>query len=59
MKTKVMFANVSRKQLEYIVTNGVKALADTRNFETFTLTIETEGDSQSLHITQEASDDLL
>ena len=55
MKTKTTFTNVSRKQLEYIVTNGVKALADTRNFETFTLTIETEGDSQSLQIIEEAN----
>lgn len=53
MKTKTTFTNMSRKQLEYIVTNGVKALADTRNFETFTLTIETEGDSQSLQIIEE------
>lgn len=53
METKVTFTNISRKQIEYIVTNGVKALADTKNFETFMLTIDTEGESQSLQIIEE------
>jgi sRNA-binding regulator protein Hfq len=50
MKTKTIFHNVSRTQLEFIITNGVKALADSRNFDSFVLTIETEGDSQSIKI---------
>ena len=50
MKTKTIFHNVSRTQLEFIITNGVKALADSRNFDSFVLTIETEGGSQSIKI---------
>ena len=52
MKTRTIFHNVSRTQLEFIITNGVKALADSRNFDNFVLTIETEGDSQSIKIVE-------
>lgn len=48
------FTKVSREQLAKIAENAIKALADKRNFDIFTLTLEVDGDESNIEIIKEA-----
>lgn len=44
------FTKVSREQLAKIAENAIKALADKRNFNTFTLTLDMDGDESDIEV---------
>lgn len=48
------FTKVSREQLAKIAENAVKALADKRNFDVFTLTLDVDGNESDIEIIKEA-----
>ena len=48
------FTKVSRKQLAKIAENAIKALADKRNFDTFTFTLDMDGDESDVEVIKEA-----
>lgn len=48
------FTNVSREQLAKIAEKAIKALADKRNFDKFTLTIDVDGDESDVEVIKEA-----
>ena len=47
------FNKVSREQLTKIAVNAINALADKRNFETFVLTLDIDGDESSIEVIKE------
>lgn len=48
------FNKVSREQLTKIAENAIKALADKRNFDTFTFTLDVDGDESDIEVIKEA-----
>lgn len=44
------FKKVSREQLAKIAENAIKALADKRNFDVFTLTLEVDCDESDIEV---------
>lgn len=44
------FTKVSRAALTKIVQNGIIALADKANFDTFTLTLDMDGDESDIEV---------
>lgn len=48
------FTKVSREQLAKIAENAVKALADKRNFDVFTFTLEVDGGESDIEVIKEA-----
>ena len=48
------FTKVSREQLVKIAENAIKALADKRNFDVFTLTLDVDGDESDIEVIKEA-----
>ena len=44
------FTKVRREQLANIAENAIKALADKRNFDTFTFTLEVDGDESDIEV---------
>ncbi len=48
------FTNVSREQLAKIAENAIKALADKRNFDRFTFTLDMDGDKSDIEVIKEA-----
>ena len=48
------FTNVSRERLAKIAQNAITALADKRNFDTFTLTLDMDGDESNIEVIKEA-----
>lgn len=51
---KYVFRKVSREQLAKIAENAIKALADKRNFDVFTFTLEVDGDESDIDVIMEA-----
>lgn len=51
---KYNFTKVSREQLAKIAENAIKALADKRNFDVFTFTLEVDGDESDIDVIKEA-----
>lgn len=51
---KYVFQKVSREQLAKIAENAIKALADKRNFDMFTVTLECDGDESDIDVIKEA-----
>lgn len=47
---RTVFKNVTRKQLAELIKKAIDALSDSRKFNTFELTIDTEGDESSMEI---------
>ena len=47
------FTKVSREQLAKLATNANNALSDKRNFDTFTVTLEVDGDESDIEVTRE------
>lgn len=52
--TRTIFKNVPRKQLVKIARMIIDGLADEKNYETFELAIDTDGDESSVEIIKEA-----
>lgn len=52
---KYNFTKMSREQLAKIAENAIKALADKRNFDVFTFTLEVDGDESDIEIIKEAN----
>lgn len=50
---KYNFTKVSREQLAKIAENAIKALADKRNFDVFTFTLEVDGDESDIEVIKE------
>jgi len=48
------FNKVSREQLAKIAVNAINALADKRNFDIFTLTLDIDGDESDIEVIKEA-----
>ena len=48
------FTKVSREQLAKIAINAINALADKRNFDTFTFTLDMDGDESDIEVIKEA-----
>ena len=48
------FTKVRREQLAKIAENAIKALADKRNFDTFTFTLDMDGDESDIEVIKEA-----
>ena len=44
------FTNVSRERLAKIAQDAITALADKRNFDTFTLTLDIDGDESDIEV---------
>lgn len=51
---KYVFRKVPREQLAKIAENAIKALADKRNFDVFTFTLESDGDESDIEVIKEA-----
>ncbi len=51
-----VFRKVSRGQLAKIAENAIKALADKRNFDVFTFTLEVDGDESDIDVIKEAKE---
>lgn len=51
---RTIFHSVSREQAAKIACMIINALADSKNYETFKLTIDTDGDESSVEIIKEA-----
>lgn len=49
------FTKVSREQLAKIAENAVKALADKRNYDVFTFTLEVDGSESDIEVIKEAA----
>lgn len=49
-----IFKNVSREIVAKIVEDAIKALADKRNFDVFTLTLEVDCDESDIEVIKEA-----
>lgn len=47
------FTNVRREQLAKIAENAIKALADKSNFDTFTFTLDIDGDESDIETVKE------
>ena len=47
------FTKVSREQLAKLATNAIDALSDKRNFDTFTVTLDVDGDESDIEVTRE------
>ena len=50
------FTNVRREQLAKIAENAIKALADKSNFDTFTFTLDIDGDESDIETVKEVND---
>ena len=50
---RTIFKNVPRKQLAEIVKKAIEALYDSKNYETFEFSIDTDGDESSVEIIKE------
>ena len=50
---KCVFRNVPREQLAKIAENVIKALADKRNFDAFTFTLDIHGDESDVEVIKE------
>lgn len=48
------FTKVSREQLAKIAENAIKALADKGNFDTFTFSLDMDGDESDIEVIKEA-----
>lgn len=48
------FTKVSREQLAKIAENAITALADKRNFDVFTFTLDVDGDESDVEVIKEA-----
>ncbi len=44
------FTKVSREQLAKIAENAIKALADKRNFDSFSFTLDIDGDESDIEV---------
>lgn len=53
---KYNFTKMSREQLAKIAENAIKALADNRNFDVFTFTLDVDGDESDIEVIKEAHD---
>lgn len=51
---KYNFTKMSREQLAKIAENAIKVLADKRNFDVFTFTLEVDGDESDIEVIKEA-----
>lgn len=49
-----VFRKLSREQLAKMAENAIKALADKRNFDVFTFTIDVDGDESDIEVIKEA-----
>lgn len=49
-----VFRKLSREQLAKMAENAIKVLADKRNFDVFTFTIEVDGDESDIEVIKEA-----
>lgn len=47
------FTNVSRERLAKIAQDAITALADKRKFDTFTLTLDMDGDESDIEVIKE------
>lgn len=47
---KYNFTKMSREQLAKIAENAIKALADKRNFDVFTFTLEVDGNESDIEV---------
>lgn len=52
---RTIFHNVSREQAAKIARMIIDGLADAKNYETFKLSFDTDGDESSVEIVKEAS----
>lgn len=48
------FTNVSRERLAKIAQDAITALADKRNFDTFTFRLDMDGDESDIEVIKEA-----
>ena len=48
-----IFNKVSREQLAKIAVNAINALADKRNFDTFSFTLDVDGDESDIEVVKE------
>lgn len=51
---KYVFRKLSREQLAKMAENAIKALADKRNFDVFTFTLDVDGDESDIEVIKEA-----
>ena len=51
---KYVFRKLSREQLAKMAENAIKALADKRNFDIFTFTLDVDGDESDIEVIKEA-----
>ena len=51
---KYVFRKLSREQLAKMAENAIKALADKRNFDMFTFTLDVDGDESDIEVIKEA-----
>ena len=49
-----IFNKVSREQLAKIAVNAINALADKRNFDTFSFTLDVDGDESDIEVVKDA-----
>lgn len=49
------FNKVSREQIAKIAENAIKALADKRHFETFSFTLDMDGDESDIEVIKAAN----
>jgi len=52
--TRTIFKNVPRKQLAEIAKKAIEAFADSKNYDTFEFSLDTDGDESSIEIIKEA-----
>lgn len=52
--TKTVFKNLPRKQLAEIVKKAIDALSDSKNYDMFEFSLDTDGDESSVEIIKEA-----
>jgi len=50
---KYVFRKLSREQLAKMAENAIKALADKRNFDVFTFTLDVDGDESDIEVIKE------
>ncbi len=50
---KYIFRKLSRKQLAKMAENAIEALADKRNFDVFTFTLDVDGDESDIEVIKE------
>lgn len=51
---KYVFRKLSREQLAKMAENAIKSLADKRNFDVFTFTLDVDGDESDIEVIKEA-----